>query len=458
MGGHHSHAHVAGDADDGSTPFVASRRLVMILLAVLIPILLATGVGLSVLWPHGHPKAPANAPDTTAAGEVVSAKVLSAAVTTCKAESSDRLPDGSIPTTTTCASVLARLGSGPDRGATVKVDVPTPVYRAGISPGDQVKLSRFAAQSPADAKAVKAQNPNALSNGTAYAWTDFSRGLPLGLLAVFFALLVIGVSRLRGLAALVGLAVAYLTVLRFMLPALRLGENGVAVAVVGSIAVMTVVLYLAHGVSAKTTTALLGTIFGIALSGAIAAWASSAAHLNGLSSDTNFSLTQITGTSDLSGIIVCGIIVAGLGVLNDVTITQASAVWEVHTYAPHLGVRALFTSGMRVGRDHLASTVYTIAFAYAGAALPTLILIDLYQRPLGQVLTSGEIAEEIVRTLVGSIGLILAIPLTTVLAAIIVTSGAKPGRAGRAHQHASPARPALLLGEEAPSDTTPSHT
>jgi uncharacterized membrane protein len=458
MGGHHSHAHTAGGADDDSTPFVASRRLVLILLAVLIPILAATVVGLAVLWPHGQPKTAAAVPNTAAAGDVVSATVVSTAATTCKGESSDRLPDGSIPTTTTCASAVAHLGSGPDQGTNIKVAIPAQVYRAGISPGDKINLTRFAAQSPADAKAVRASNPNALSNGTAYAWSDFSRGLPLSLLAVFFALLVIGVSRLRGVAALVGLAVAYLTVLRFMLPALRLGENGVAVAVVGSVAVMTVVLYLAHGVSAKTTTALLGTIFGIGLSGAIAAWASHAAHLNGLSTDTNYTISQITGTADLSGIIVCGVIVAGLGVLNDVTITQASAVWEVHTHAPHLGVRALFTSGMRVGRDHLASTVYTIAFAYAGAALPTLILIDLYQRPLAQVLTSGEIAEEIVRTLVGSVGLILAIPLTTLLAALIVTSGARtpPGpsgsrgsrgsRASRA-QRDSEARPAVLLGD-----------
>lgn len=185
---------------------------------------------------------------------------------------------------------------------------------------------------------------------------------------------------------------------------------------------MTLVLYLAHGVSAKTTTALLGTIFGLALTAGLADWASRIGHLNGLSSEENYTLAQLTGEADLSGVILCGIIVAGLGVLNDVTITQASAVWEVRAHAPELGFRQLFVSGMRVGRDHLASTVYTIAFAYAGAALPTLILIDLYHRPLDQVLTSGQIAEEIVRTLVGAIGLILSIPVTTGVAALIVAS------------------------------------
>jgi len=446
MGGHHSHAPTA---DGDSVPFVAGRRVVVILLAVLVPILIATAVALVILWPHGTPPSAGSTDTTAVAGERVSGVVRSSSAKTCEGESSDRLPDGTIPTTATCATVVARLGSGPDQGTDVTVNIPPQIYKAGISPGDRVDLTRFPALDADEAATVTKSNPDALPNGDVYAWVDYSRGLPLTLLAVLFALLVIGVARLRGLAAIAGLAIAYLTVIKFMLPALRLGENAVAVAVVGSIAVMTLVLYLAHGVSAKTTTALLGTIFGLALSGGITAWAASAAHLNGLNTEDNYVINQLTGGLDLSGIIVCGIIVAGLGVLNDVTITQASAIWEIHGHAPHLGVRALFTSGMRVGRDHLASTVYTIAFAYAGAALPTLILIDLYQQPWAQVLTSGQIAEEIVRTLVGSIGLILAIPVTTVVAALIVTAGRSvpkraqgqqigpPARAGRLH-HAVP--------------------
>ncbi len=148
-----------------------------------------------------------------------------------------------------------------------------------------------------------------------------------------------------------------------------------------------------------------------------------------MTSEDSQHLTQVTSLPDLSGLFLCGIIVAGLGVLNDVTITQSSAVWELRQLAPQLGFRDLFSSGMRIGRDHLASTVYTIAFAYAGAALPTLLLITLYDRPLLQVLTSAEIAEELVRTLVASIGLILAIPLTTAVAALLVLSS-DPGAAG----------------------------
>ena len=122
--------------------------------------------------------------------------------------------------------------------------------------------------------------------------------------------------------------------------------------------------------------------------------------------------------------------IAGLGVLNDVTITQASAVFELRTASPAASRRELFTSGMRIGRDHLASTVYTIAFAYAGAALPTLILIDLYGQPLGQVLTSSAIAEEIVRTVVGAIGLVAAVPLTTAIAVAAVAAEPPAGLDG----------------------------
>jgi len=118
--------------------------------------------------------------------------------------------------------------------------------------------------------------------------------------------------------------------------------------------------------------------------------------------------------------VLCGIILAGLGVLNDVTVTQASAVWELRAARPDLSWRQLYTRAMRIGRDHIASTVYTIAFAYVGAALPLLMVVSLYDASLGVTLTSAEIAEEVVRSLVGSIGLVLAVPLTTLIGVLVV--------------------------------------
>jgi uncharacterized membrane protein len=318
----------------------------------------------------------------------------------------------------------------------VQVDVPQQVYDSGIRPGADVLVARV----PAEALDA------ALGQDAAYAFVDFSRAVPLQLLALAFAVLVVGVGRWRGLAAMAGLALGYLTVLKFMLPALRAGQDPALVAFLGCVAIMLVILYLAHGVSAKTTTAFLGTVAGLAVTAALARWSVGAAYLTGLNGDESLTLTQIVGQGTLAGVVLCGIILAGLGILNDVTVTQASAVFELREHAPHLSAARLFASGMRIGRDHLASTVYTIAFAYAGAALPTLLLIEVYARPLGQVLTGGEIAEEVVRTLVGGIGLVLAIPLTTAVAALVVTAG-RPRSPRRHPDGAPPDLPAAALAE-----------
>ena len=169
----------------------------------------------------------------------------------------------------------------------------------------------------------------------------------------------------------------------------------------------------------------------------VAAWATGAANLTGLNDDADYTLAYASGSISLSGILLCGLIISGLGVLNDVTITQSSAVWEMHELAPESSARRLFAGAMRVGRDHIASTVYTIVFAYAGAALPLLILLSLQDRPFLETISSGELAEEIVRTLVGSIGLVLAIPVTTAIAVLVVKAvGSKPS---------------ILSGSEAPA-------
>jgi uncharacterized membrane protein len=428
MAGGHGHGHGSGRTGDLDPPGEhgggpARRGGVRVLLVSLVVLVAGASVlGMVLLWPTGEPPEQVPVAGGLAGLTVVTAEVLEARSTTCAGISEDRLPDGTIPAQTQCASATARLTSGPDAGTELEVDVPAQVYRSGLQAGDGVDLARY---------------PPQAGVGEIYAWVDFSRDVPLTVLGVAFAVLVVAVGRLRGLAALVGLAVSYATILGFMLPALLRGENAVAVALTGSVAIMVVILYLAHGFSMKTTTALLGTVAGLGLTALLGWAAASAAHLTGLSSEDDFTLSTLTGGTDLSGIVLCGIIVAGLGVLNDVTITQASAVDELARQVPGTSRRDLFSSGMRIGRDHLASTVYTIAFAYAGAALPTLLLIDLYDQPLAQVLTSSAIAEEIVRTVVGAIGLVAAIPLTTAVAAASVAATASAARPGRLERQPS---------------------
>jgi hypothetical protein len=237
-------------------------------------------------------------------------------------------------------------------------------------------------------------------------------------IAILFALVVIAVARWRGFAALLGLVFAGFILIKFMFPALVIGTNPIAVGLIGSSAIMFVTLYAAHGFSARTTTALLGTLFGLVMVAILGWFAAHWGHLTGVSSEDDYVLAAAAPDLQLTSVVVCGIIVAGLGVLNDVTITQASAVWELADTDPNQ--RRLFSRAMRIGRDHIASTVYTIAFATAGAVLPVLLLIAIYDRPLLQVIESEQFAAEVIRTLVGSIGLVLAVPLTTAIGVAVV--------------------------------------
>jgi uncharacterized membrane protein len=192
---------------------------------------------------------------------------------------------------------------------------------------------------------------------------------------------------------------------------------------------MFVVLYLTHGVSLRTSTALAGTLAGVVITAFVGVIAVKSSRLSGITDEGGAILSSFIGDVSFQGLLTCAVIVAGLGVLNDVTITQASAVWELRGAAPDLSRRSLFTSGMRIGRDHIASTIYTIVFAYAGTALSVLLLLFLYDRPILDLLSTEDIAEEITRTLASAIGLVLAVPTTTAIAVAMVTP--RPPRRAR---------------------------
>jgi YibE/F-like protein len=208
-----------------------------------------------------------------------------------------------------------------------------------------------------------------------------------------------------------------------MFPALIAGTNPIMVGLIGSAAIMFVALYAAHGFSARTTTALVGTLFGLILIALLGYGATTWAHLTGVAAEDDYVLAAAAPDLRLTSVVICGIIVAGLGVLNDVTITQASAVWELADQGA--SQQRLFSRAMRIGRDHIASTVYTIAFATAGTSLAVLLLIKINNRPLLDVLMTERFAAEVLGILVGSIGLVLAVPLTTAVGvAVVRASGA----------------------------------
>lgn len=254
-----------------------------------------------------------------------------------------------------------------------------------------------------------------------YQYAGQDRRVLLVASTLVFAAAVIGLGRLRGVAALVGLALSVAILLWFILPAIIGGADAVLVALVGGGAIALVSLYLAHGYNPLTHVAALGAFSALALTTALSWLVVVLANFSGLVSEESFFLLAIPDL-DLNGLLLAGIVLGAIGALDDVTVTQASAVWEVHGANPAMSSGELFQSGLRVGRDHIVSTVNTLLLAYAGASLPLLLFFTLSDQSLGFIASSEVVAIEIVRTLVGSIGLVAAVPVTTWLSARVASS------------------------------------
>jgi uncharacterized membrane protein len=309
-----------------------------------------------------------------------------------------------------CDVVRLRLSQGPDKGDTIELEFPESPTTPDLDPGDRVVLS---------------YDPDA-APGFEYQYADRQRRPVLFWLTLLFAAAVIALGRWRGVAALAGLGASIAVILQFVLPAVLDGRSPVLVAVVGASAIAYLALYLAHGPRTRTTVALLGTLGALALTVVLASIFTALAQFSGVSSE-EAALVRIGAENvSLSGLVLGGMVIGALGALDDMTVTQTSAVWELRAANPGLTRRELSRSAMRIGRDHVASTVNTLALAYAGAALPILILLVQSRQSLGAVANSEIVAIEIVRTLVGSIGLVASVPLTTWLATRVAGSAAPP--------------------------------
>ncbi|WP_063819248.1 YibE/F family protein [Herbidospora cretacea] len=353
----------------------ADRRTVWAVLAVIVPLAVATLVALVVLWPGDVRKAQEPAlPELTGT-------ITSIAQETATVE-------------------ISRYHS-------VRALLPTAPGSATFAQGDRVIVLD-------------------LQDGT-YAVSDHDRSSSLWLLAGAFALAVIAFGRWRGVTALAGLAITFGLLLTFVLPAVLEGRPPLLVAVVGAAAIMLVVLYVTHGVSVPTSVAVIGTLVSLGLTGLLSLLAIEQAHLTGVSDDSSWLL----GTNyqiNTQGLLLAGIIIGSLGVLDDVTVTQSATVAELAHANPGYTSRQLYRAATRVGRAHIASVINTIVLAYAGASLPLLLLISIGNEPLGEVLTGPVVAQELVRSVVGTLGLIAAVPITTALAAL--TCGGRARSAG----------------------------
>ncbi len=250
--------------------------------------------------------------------------------------------------------------------------------------------------------------------------TDFVRTRPLLWIAVFFVTLVLAVGRGKGLRALIGTFFSLVIIFGFILPQIKAGRDPVTVCVMGSVILLAISTYLIYGWNPKAHAALSGMTLSLILTGILAWLFVQWSHLSGFGTEESaYLLMEIGPNVSLRGIVLGGMIIGALGALDDVCVGQASAIFELVNANRTLSRRELFQRSLNIGRDHIASMVNTLLLAYAGASMPLLTVFTIYQEPLLRRISREPIAEEIVRTLVGSIGLVMAVPLTSLIASVI---------------------------------------
>ena len=408
----HGHTHLSKEQLAEAT----SSKAKWILIISLLVIFGATVIGVIHYWPQESALASIRQNSGfDAAGVTYESALINQIRDQCQHASSSGNP--SAPQQFTCKSMTVKLLTGPEAGQERDIDVVGPPAQSGLTQGDRVTLMR---------------NP---TQGTVlYSMSGIDRTPIVIAMGLIFVIAVLAVARWKGFWALIGLGFSILVLTTFMLPALATGDSGVMIGFIGSMAIMFVVIYVAHGFSLRSSAALMGTMLGLLIStglGAIAVWFG---RLSGYLSEEEMSLSARVPGLDFRELLVATMIVAGLGVLNDVTITQASAVWELRAAAPNLSRKEIFSAGMRIGRDHIASTIYTIVFAYAGAALSTLLLLTLfYNRPIYDLLDTEQFGGEVLRTLASATGLVLSVPITTGLSVLMI-KGAHQSEYHEAHR------------------------
>jgi len=395
-------------AGESGLPSAPAVRLTVI--AVLLPLIAATVAGLIVLWPDG------DLPDVEGA-QRSDATILD--VRQCAAPPEEDSGEE-------CREADVRIDSGADEGVRVVVPVPFGAGAPDYEPGDRVIVGAVP-DAPIESR---------------YELLDYQRQMPLLILAVMFATAVIVLSRWRGLASLASLGLSIAILITFVLPALLDGRPPLAVAVVGASTIMIATLYLSYGFSVRTSVALLGTLLSLTLTGVLGLVFTTVGRYTGLADEASAYLGAVGASIDIQGLLLAGLVIGALGVLDDVTVTQTAAVWELADADPEASRRSLFAAGLRIGRQHVSATVNTLVLAYAGASLPLLLLFAVSgQGPLDTV-TNELIAQEVVRALVGGLGIIAAVPLTTLIAALAVRERPRlrrsRGRRARAAVDVSP--------------------
>lgn len=353
---------------------------------------LATLIGLLLLWP-GDPETVLNAG-------------LSAPTDLAEVRNVEFGPCPP-PQPGSCGRAEILIQSGPKTGSSGSLPLGSTVLDPKLEAGDKIRVQQVEIPPPAPGGEAS----------TGYTFSDFERRSPMLWLAIAFVVLVVAFGRLRGALSLVGLAASLGLVVLFIVPAILDGSPPLLVAVVGSMAVMLLTIPLAHGLGPKSLAAALGTAVSLLLVAGLAYLFTELTSLTGLTSEELTLLEVNDVIVSFEGLLLAGMVIGALGVLDDVTVSQASTVVALRAANPRLGFSELYRRANDVGRDHVSATVNTLVLAYVGASLPVLLIFASGQLGIVEALNVELVAKEIVATLVGSIGLIAAVPITTALAA-----------------------------------------
>ena len=375
------------------------KSLVFRLIAAMLMIAaVATLIGIFALWPNNErsEEIQRNAEDIALTSDLLKATVHEASESICGYSISSEVE--------MCRTVTVVVQEGPESGSLVvlpEVNTSFDPTFPQLAAGDNVILGF-----------------DSVTNS--YYYQDRDRMSSLWWLILLFAVTVICLARVRGLLALFAMGGTVLMLVKFIAPSVLDGNDPVLVCVVAAAAIAYFSLYFTHGFSLMTTVALAGTLIALGLTLGISWIFFELAKFSGYSSEEAFVLPFLAESLDVRGLLLGGTIIAALGALDDVTVTQAATVLELSARNNALSTRQLMMSGLRVGREHIASTVNTLLLAYAGSSIPLLLLFAVSEQSLGDVANSELIAIELVRTLCGSIGLVAALPITTYLAALLM--------------------------------------
>jgi uncharacterized membrane protein len=329
---------------------------------------------------------------------------------TVKARVLDILEDGTTELggqTQSYQILLVKVQDGPFSGQLLEIDYGLRQIRPpGLSfqPGDDLLVT-------------VGQLPDGTVTGY---FTDYVRTQPLLWLFGIFVIFSVLISGWKGIRSLISLAISLMVIIYFMIPQILAGKDPVLISIIGAFILMTVTLYVTYGWNLKSHAAVAGTLISLIVTGLLANFFVVFTRLTGFGSeDALFLIQQSQASINLRGLVLGGMLIGALGVLDDLVISQASAVFELFQANPNQGIRKLFNTAMRIGQDHVAATVNTLVLAYAGAALPTLLLFSLSGEQYSYLINFEFVTEEIVRTLVGSLGLIAAVPITTFLSSLL---------------------------------------